>query len=236
MKPEITADSGKAGTEESAFSFAPDFSMELEMLEKGHLIIAGIDEAGRGALAGPLSVGCTVYAADFIRNPDGAIFSTVNDSKLLTPSRRNLALQYIRRHSLFWKAQMVSHSTVDRLNINGATEYAIKKLLADMPHKPDIILLDGNFSFDLGIPSISVKKGDRRSLSIASASIAAKVTRDGIMERFAEIYPGYDFDASKGYGTLRHREALEKSGGCPIHRRSYEPLKSLLSQRDRQKR
>jgi ribonuclease HII len=131
---------------------------------------------------------------------------------------------------------MVSHRTVDRLNINGATEYAIKKLLADMPRKPDIILLDGNFSFDLGIPRISVKKGDRRSLSIASASIAAKVTRDAVMERFAGIYPGYDFDSSKGYGTLKHRKALERAGGCPIHRLSYEPLKSLRAPTDGQER
>jgi ribonuclease HII len=179
-------------------------------------------------------VGCAIYPADFIRNPDRAIFSTVNDSKLLTPSRRNIALEYIRRHSLFWKAQMVSHRTVDRLNINGATEYAIKKLLADMHRKPDIILLDGNFSFDLGIPRISVKKGDRRSLSIASASIAAKVTRDAVMERFAGIYPGYDFDSSKGYGTLKHRKALERAAAARFTGSAMSRLKvSALRQTGR---
>ena len=229
MNPDILIKDKKADTEKSAFSFGPDFSREKEFLGKNCSIIAGIDEAGRGALAGPLSVGCTVYSAEFIMNPDHEILSIVNDSKKLSPKKRSLALEYIRRHALYTGVRMVSHRTVDRLNINGATEYAIRKIISGMPLVPDLILLDGNFSFKPGVPCVSIKRGDSLSISIASASIMAKVTRDLVMSRMDTIYSGYGLAVNKGYGTLAHRQSIAELGPSPVHRKSYEPVKSMLS-------
>lgn len=214
--------------EGSAFSIIPTFSLERELLEQGHSLIAGIDEAGRGSLAGPLSVGLVIYDASFIRsNPRG--IPGINDSKKLTPRRRNDAMEIIRRHSIAVTSILVNHRVIDRLNINGATEYGILNLLKLMPCKPDIILLDGNFSFNLGVPVRSILKGDTRSVSIASASIAAKVRRDAVLDTFDSLYPGYNFRRNKGYGTREHIRAIIASGCSPVHRTSYEPVKSMFS-------
>ncbi|PKL41282.1 MAG: ribonuclease HII [Spirochaetae bacterium HGW-Spirochaetae-1] len=229
MTSGFSSEPQKADHLESAFLLNPSFALELDLISRGYHIIAGVDEAGRGALAGPLSLGLTMFSTEFIHNPDKIFLTGINDSKLLTPNKREKALAIIGSRCLLSTATMVSHRIIDSLNINGATEFALKKLLSGISIKPDIVIMDGNFKFDIGMPYMAVKKGDRKSLSIASASIAAKVARDHIMDKFEDIYPGYDFRGNKGYGTRRHCESLKLKGPCPIHRKSYEPVKSLLS-------
>lgn len=217
----------KAG-EESAFSHGPTFSIEKVLLEDGFSLIAGVDEVGRGALAGPLCVGMVIYGASLIRSAGGSI-PGINDSKKLSPRQRAAGLEIIEALALCTSSILVSHRTVDRLNINGATEFALNRLMSGISIRPDVILLDGNFSFHSAVPVRSILKGDAKSISIASASIVAKVHRDTIMERFDGIYPGYSFRSNKGYGTARHLEALAGLGLSPIHRRSYEPARSIIA-------
>jgi ribonuclease HII len=191
-------------------------------------VIAGVDEAGRGSLAGPLSVGIVIYDREIIMSSPEVLLENIDDSKKLTPAKRIRSMGIIMENSVFMKAEMVSHAIVDRLNVNAATEFALGKLLLRLPVKPDVIIMDGNFNFSVGIPVISVIGGDSKSITIASASIAAKVTRDGIMDKFGTIYPDYGFGKHKGYGTAAHREAIIKFGPCPIHRKTYEPVKSMI--------
>ena len=122
----------------------------------------------------------------------------------------------------------MSHRVVDRLNINGATEYALRRLVTRMSSAPDTVLLDGKFRFEIGCELVSLVKGDATCLSVAAASIAAKVRRDLVMERFDARYPGYGFARHKGYGTEDHRACIAERGPCPIHRRSYEPVRSMV--------
>ncbi len=214
--------------DESAFSFLPTFAIERRLLDEGFSLIAGVDEVGRGALAGPLCVGIVIFDAALITSTDGPI-PGINDSKKLSPRQRKTGVGLIRSRSVHSSCIMVSHRTVDRLNINGATEFALNRLIGSIPVMPDIIILDGNFSFRSPVPIRSILKGDAKSISIASASMVAKVHRDTIMERFDELYPGYSFMKNKGYGTRTHMEALSGLGLSPIHRRSYEPARSLIS-------
>ena len=222
-RPKLT----KSGAKKPAFSF-PNFDIERGLLQEGHITIAGIDEAGRGSLAGPLSVACVAYSGAFIENPPQDV-SLINDSKKLSFQKRRAALDYIKEKALFVMVQLVPHSVVDGLNINGATRFAIERLIAGMPVVPDILLLDGNFSFNLPVPYMSIKAGDAHSISIASASIAAKVRRDEIMERMDVFYQGYGLAANKGYPTGAHLKAIFSDGPSPIHRKTYEPLKGILS-------
>ncbi len=225
MNSDFLNNKEKAGNK-SAFSFSPDFSIERKLLSEGKRIIAGFDEAGRGALAGPLSVGCAVFSSDFIESPDPEIFSLVNDSKKLSPKRRKLALEYIYSKALFAGVRFIPPAVIDDINVNRATELGVKKLVLDSGLVPDILIMDGNFSFDTGIPFMAVKKGDCLSLSIASASIAAKVLRDELMERMDRFYPGYGLAGHRGYGTASHMDAIHRLGPSAIHRKSYEPVKS----------
>ncbi len=214
--------------EQSASFIMPDFSIESALSGEGYRLIAGVDEAGRGALAGPLAVGMTIYDVSLFTSPPEDIITRIRDSKKLSPTRRLRALETIARYSLFSHAEMVSHRAIDENNIIQAINMALKKLVNTSPLRPDIILMDGTIIFDVGIPMIPVKKGDNRSFSIASASIEAKVRRDLVMDRFDLRHPGFGFARNKGYGTAEHRHAIEKNGPCAIHRRSYEPLRSLM--------
>ncbi len=215
---------------EEQFSNIDKISFEIERayINEGHKVIAGIDEAGRGALAGPLCVGLVIYNESFILNPDSEILNKIKDSKKLTPKKRIEALELVQKQSQYAIFTLVSHRIVDKLNINRATEYAIVKLLKRAPIKPDLLILDGNFRFNLGIPMRSIIKGDNKSISIASASIIAKVKRDKIIEKYDLIYPGYSFKNNKGYGASKHINAIKENGPSPIHRRSYEPTKSIV--------
>ncbi len=220
---------GKTGSDTNQTSF----EIENDLLAEGYKVIAGVDEAGRGALAGPLAVGLVIYRESFISNPSQEILKNIRDSKKLSPSKRIEALELIKEHSEYAAHTFISHRIIDRLNINLATEFAIKKLLKKIPVRPDLLILDGNFSFNLGIPHISIIKGDSKSTSIASASIMAKVKRDKLIEKFDLIYPGYLFKKNKGYGTVEHRKAIQETGPSPIHRKTYEPLRSLLEESNR---
>jgi ribonuclease HII len=207
---------------------SPSFDLEAEFCTDNVRFIAGIDEAGRGALAGPLGVALVIYDMSLFEKNYPAELKIINDSKKMSAKLRSQALQIIKDNSLVSLFATASPEQIDRTNINIATAEVIKTLIAQSAIKPDLLLLDGNFKFDLGVRCLSIKKGDQKSISIASASIVAKVMRDQIMSGLAEKYPAYDLGAHKGYGTLRHRKAIHTHGGSEIHRKSYEPLKSLL--------
>lgn len=200
----------------------PDFSIEAELSAKGIWPVAGIDEAGRGPLAGP------VVAAAVILDPDN-IPTGINDSKKLSHVKREALFSEIMQTSLVaWSA--APSQEIDDLNIRQATLIAMVRSAHSLPSIPTHILVDGR---DVPLPLAgkgqALIKGDARSLSIAAASIIAKVIRDRMMTHADKEYPGYDFAKHKGYGTKVHREAIHALGPCPIHRKTFEPVKSLLA-------
>jgi ribonuclease HII len=206
--------------------------LERELLARGYMRIAGVDEAGRGALAGPLAVGMVTYKNGFFSGTFPDALREIKDSKQLLPQKRSDLRHVVEAYSEEALFSMISHTIIDRLNPNRAMEYAIRELVERSAVPPDVILLDGNYSFDVGVPCVSVIRGDQRSISIASASIISKVERDALMEEYGDEFPAYGFRRNKGYGTRTHREALMQVGPSPIHRWSYEPLKSRERQGD----
>jgi ribonuclease HII len=209
-------------------TLSPDFSIEKDLYAKGYRIIAGIDEAGRGALAGPLSLGMVIYTLRIYNDTPESILTSVADSKKLSGKKRVEAFSIIREHSLSYTSAFVPHTIIDNININRATEYGIRKLLDKSQIKPDVIIMDGNFKFKFDVPFISVTKGDNISISIASASIIAKVSRDQLMDKMDCKFPDYGFCGNKGYGTKKHMDSLYDKGFSPVHRKSYEPVKSMI--------
>jgi ribonuclease HII len=206
----------------------PDFSIEEALFREGYRCIAGIDEAGRGALAGPLGIGLVIYSHEIYSCTPEEISCTINDSKQITHKKRVRALADIEKYALTAISVLVPHTIIDEININRATELGIKRLLEKSPVKPDVLIIDGNYKFSFNIPSVSVIKGDSRSLSIASASILAKVRRDAIMDKIDVKCPGYGFNCNKGYGTASHLESIEKTGFSRVHRKSYDPVRSMI--------
>jgi len=204
-----------------------DFSIEKELCSKGYKIIAGIDEAGRGALAGPLSLAMVIYPSSIYTDTPELILSTIADSKKLSSKKREESFSVIKNFSLHYTSTFVPHTIIDRTDINTATKIGIEKLLAKSQIKPDIIIMDGNFKFKLDTKFMSVIKGDNISISIASASIIAKVLRDELMDKVDLKYPDYGFSIHKGYGTKKHLDSIYAKGFSDIHRKSYEPIKSL---------
>lgn len=206
----------------------PDFAIEYEECIKGCNVIAGIDEAGRGSLAGPLSVSMVIYPVEFFTNPPEEIVRCVDDSKKLTHTKRIKAKNIITQHCMWWDCVLIPPAIIDDKNINGATFFAINILFQQCNHSPQMVLIDGNFSFPLSFPYRPIVKGDCLSLSIASASIIAKVTRDEYMININAKYPEYGFAHHKGYATREHLVAIKKFGPSPIHRKTYEPVASLF--------
>ena len=206
---------------------ATDFSIEKELCLQGYRIIAGVDEAGRGALAGPLSLGMTIYHSSIYAEPPELILNSISDSKKLSPKKREEAFLIIKDFSLTYTSVFVPHGIIDKTDINIATKIGIERLIAKSEIKPDIIIMDGNFKFDFDIKFMSVIKGDNKSISIASASIIAKVLRDRLMDKADLKYPDYGFGINKGYGTKKHIESIYSNGFSNIHRKSFEPIKSL---------
>jgi ribonuclease HII len=197
-------------------------AMESHVRQLGYRCIAGIDEAGRGPLAGPV-----VAAACVI--PDGLIIEGVNDSKKLTPlERETLYHKIISLSEIDYGIGIVDSLRIDRINILQATFEAMRNAIASLKCKPDYLLVDGLHLPSSEIPGLPIVEGDGKSQSIAAASILAKVTRDRIMLQYHLQWPEYGFDAHKGYGTADHLQAINKNGPCPIHRMSFEPLKSLM--------
>lgn len=188
------------------------WEIEDAMQEKG--IICGVDEAGRGPLAGP------VCAAAVILPPHCEI-PGLNDSKKLSDKKRRELFPLIQEKAIAYGIAFASEQEIDEINILQATFLAMRRAIAQLDGKADFALVDGNRETDFGIPAMTVVKGDSRSASIAAASILAKVTRDDYMERLARQYPDYGFEIHKGYGTKRHYAALTEHGMCPAHRRSF---------------
>lgn len=196
-------------------------SNELSLYESGYKLVAGADEAGRGPLAGP------VVASAVILDPK-ILIPGINDSKKLSESRRNLLYEEIIQKSISFSVAIIDNNTIDELNILRASLEAIKKAVSEMPIQPDFLLVDGNNLPDLNLPMKPIISGDSLSLSIASASILAKVTRDRIMAEYDVIYPQYGFKKNKGYPTKEHIFAIRKYGPCEIHRKSFSPISQLF--------
>ena len=189
-------------------------SYEDEAYEKGYEIIAGIDEAGRGPLAGPV-----VAAAVILRR--GSFIEGLNDSKKLTPQKRDKLYDIIMKNALSVGVGIVDEKIIDEINILNATKVAMKQAIEKLIINPDILLTDAVKLPEVKIPQISIVKGDAKSVSIAAASVIAKVTRDRFIEKMDSEYPQYGFSKHKGYGTKAHIEAIKKYGICPIHRVSF---------------
>jgi ribonuclease HII len=196
---------------------------EKPFFDQGFQIIAGVDEAGRGPLAGPV-----VAAACII--PPSLFLEGIADSKKLSPKQRKALYQRLTTHPEIEVAVgVVDHETIDRLNILQASLQAMVIAVNQLSTPPDFLLIDGNQLPPISLPSKAIVKGDALSQSIGAASIIAKHYRDQMMEAFHHEWPEYGFIKHKGYGTKTHREAIEKYGPCPIHRRSFEPIKSYYS-------
>jgi ribonuclease HII len=187
---------------------------ERDLLQRGYKLIAGIDEAGRGPLAGPV-----VAAAAIL--PENIFIRDLNDSKQLSPKLREKLYHEITEKAVAYGVGIVDEKCIDSINILNATKEAMKQAVKQMPVDPEILLIDAVHLKDLEIPQINIIKGDCLSISVAAASIIAKVTRDRLIEKYDEIYPQYGFAKHKGYPTEEHIEAIKKYGICPIHRLSF---------------
>ena len=190
------------------------WEIEDSLKEKNIMVICGVDEAGRGPLAGPVCAAAVIL-------PDHVEIAGLNDSKKLTDKRRRELFPVIQECALAYGIGLASHEEIDTLNILQATYLAMERALSQLQMKPDMALIDGNRSKDFGIPVQTVVKGDSRSANIAAASILAKVTRDDLMLEYAKEYPEYGFDVHKGYGTRAHYDALRAHGPCAIHRMTF---------------
>lgn len=185
-------------------------------------LICGVDEAGRGPLAGPVCAAAVVL-------PKHLCLPGLTDSKKLTDKKRRELFPLIQQQALAYGIGFASEAEIDEINILQATFLAMKRALAQLDCRPDLALIDGNRETDFGIPVKTVVKGDSLSANIAAASVLAKVSRDDAMVELAKTYPQYGFDIHKGYGTKAHYQALEEFGPCPAHRRSF--LKKFYAQR-----
>lgn len=193
----------------------PDYSFEKEFLEKGFNNIAGVDEAGRGPLAGPVCAAAVILPID-------CEIEGLDDSKKLTEKKREKLYDIIIDKALAYKIELVDNTVIDDINILNATMLAMTNAVNGLSLKPDFVLIDGNrLPAQLEIPAEAIVKGDSKSMSVAAASILAKVTRDRLMLELAENYPQYEFERHKGYGTKLHCEKLRKFGPCEIHRKTF---------------
>ena len=188
---------------------------EKELMEKGFKTICGIDEAGRGPLAGPVVVASVIMPAD-------SMIEGVNDSKKISEKKREKLYDQIIEEAICYGVGIVDNIEIDEMNILNATKKGLTMSLQELTVKPDLIIVDALTHIDtLGIPYESIIKGDAKCYSIAAASIIAKVTRDRIMREWDEIYPQYGFIQHKGYGTAKHIQSIKEYGLCPIHRRTF---------------
>ena len=188
---------------------------ELKLYSDKIQYIYGIDEAGRGPLAGPVVVGAVIL-------PEDSFIEGVNDSKKVSEKKRERVYEQIIAEAISYGVGIVDQKTIDEINILNATKLGVKLALEQMKTKPDLILVDALNNMDtLGIPFKSVIKGDAKHYSIAAASIIAKVTRDRIMQEWDELYPVYGFAKHKGYGTSAHIQAIKENGPCILHRQSF---------------
>ena len=192
---------------------------EKELYQAGYQTIAGIDEVGRGPLAGPVVAAAVIL-------PPGCKIKGLNDSKKIPKKKHQDIYQAVMDKALAVGIGLMDSEIIDQVNIYEATKLAMKEALSKLRLKSDYLLIDA-MKLDVDIPQESIIKGDANSLSIAAASIVAKVTRDKLMTDYDKKFPGYDFSQNAGYGTMRHLQGLERNGVTPIHRKTFEPIKSM---------
>ena len=195
-------------------------SMEKELYNKGFEYICGIDEAGRGPLAGPVVVAGVIM-------PKDSMIEGVNDSKKVSEKKREKLYDVILEEAISYSVAIIGQDVIDDINILNATKQGVTKVVEELDVKPNLILVDALTHINTkGIPYDSIIKGDAKCYNIAAASIIAKVTRDRIMRQWDEIYPQYGFINHKGYGTAKHIEAIKEYGPCPIHRKTF--IKNII--------
>jgi ribonuclease HII len=206
------------------FSRLPLDLLSFERLARsnGFHLVAGIDEAGRGPLAGPVVAAAVIL-------PEGLLIKGVNDSKKLSPDTRERLFDAIMSQALSVGIGMGSAELIDRINILQATRHAMREAVSQLAPQPDCLLIDGISTINSPIPQKTIKKGDSLSLSIAAASIIAKVTRDRLMRELDKIHPGYGFSGHKGYGSVLHLEAIRRLGPSPVHRLTFGGVKEHLT-------
>ena len=197
----------------------PDLKLEKKLWKGGFESIAGMDEAGRGALAGPVTVGAVILPRDHARL--SSTLNGVRDSKLMTPKQRAHWTDAIKESASAWSLGWASAEEIDSFGIAAATRLAAERALAELSLLPDFLLTDFRLNPETEIPLLSLVKGDQKSLTIACASVLAKTARDALMRELDERFPGYELARHKGYGTMIHRKAIEKLGRVPVHRKSF---------------
>ncbi len=188
--------------------------------QQGYVNVAGVDEAGRGPLAGSVFAACVIL-------PKDCILEGIDDSKKLTPKKRDILYDVIIEKAVAYNIARVDEKVIDEINILNATHLAMNMAVDGMKIKPDFVLIDGNSIKNMDTPHETVVKGDSKSISIAAASILAKVARDRYITELAKVYPQYQFEKHKGYGTKVHTDAIKQFGPCPIHRITF--LKNILN-------
>lgn len=199
---------------------------ELRLHRTGHTRVAGVDEAGRGAWAGPLVAGAVMLNKNFPAK-------MINDSKLLTKQRREKMFVHITKHALSWAVAVVPAEEIDKIGLQEANRVAMERAVANLHIRPHAVLTDA-LPIRVGrMKHKAIIKGDQKVLSIAAASIVAKVVRDTLMESAHKRWPHYSFKMNKGYGTARHQAALKQHGVSPLHRRSFEPVRNVLIKKRR---
>jgi ribonuclease HII len=197
----------------------PDFALEGALWAEGFRRVAGVDEAGRGPLAGPVVVAAVVLPETLWADwPQGV---ALDDSKRLSPAAREVAYAAIRKLAIAYRIVVISHEEIDRINILRATLVGMARSVSGLKGGADCVLVDGNRAPEVAVPCKTVVGGDGLSASIAAASVLAKVVRDRLMRVYDRRYPGWGFAVHKGYPTAAHREALTRLGPCPIHRRTF---------------
>lgn len=206
----------------------PSFDYENKLVSSGFTRICGLDEVGRGPLAGPVVAAAVIINAGLFK--DLSKFKGVNDSKKMSAKSREKWYEILTEcDHIKWAIGIVSEKIIDEINILEATKAAMMEAVRKIGLRPDFLLIDGNFTLE--IPDLNQKaipQGDAKIISISAASIIAKVTRDRMMQEFHKNYPEYGFDKHKGYGTALHCEMIKKFGPCLIHRRSFEPIKGMV--------
>ena len=206
-------------------SQSPNFDHERELRSQGYELIAGIDEVGRGALAGPVVAGAVI-----LPHPASLPwFGLVRDSKELNSGKRESLFDLINKEAVAVGIGIVPSQVIDSINILKATKLAMIQAVGKLPKQPNFLLIDRVTLSQCPIPQSGITRGDKLCLSIACASIIAKVTRDRIMEEFDQIYPGYGFAGHKGYGTRGHLSCLHKLGPSPIHRLYFAPVRNIIA-------
>ncbi len=190
------------------------WEFEEKAWQNGYSAVCGVDEAGRGPLAGPVCAAAVIL-------PAGIVIEGLNDSKKLSEKKREALFDVITENAISWSVSLVDEKTIDEINILQATYRAMQQAVEGLPRPADFVYVDGNRSEGLSLPHECVVSGDARIPSIAAASIIAKVTRDRLMRDFAVRYPAYGFEKHKGYGSRAHYAVLLEHGPCPIHRRTF---------------